>query len=175
MKASVINPLFFVAAAFIGFSSAAHQGHEHEHQQHQSQSLNVHSATVRAFLPAAPSTAGYLVIENTTSSDKVLVKATLEGVKRVEIHEHVHKEDMMRMQRVEQLTLPAGETVTFQPGGYHLMIFEPQEPLKVGESRKLTLYFADGDRIYTMAEVVALGDMFGDKSKQQPAHHSHHE
>ncbi|WP_462153702.1 copper chaperone PCu(A)C [Pseudoalteromonas piscicida] len=174
MKSSVIKTLIFALSTFIGFNASAHQGHEHGEHHYGSEQLSVHNATVRTFLPAAPSTAGYLVIENPTQQNKVLVKASLEGVKRVEIHEHVHKEDMMKMQRVDELAIPAGKSVTFQPGGYHLMVFEPVETLKVGEKRKLTLYFADGDRIFTMAEVVALADMFGGKEKSNAGHHSHH-
>ncbi|NUZ11851.1 copper chaperone PCu(A)C [Pseudoalteromonas sp. McH1-7] len=174
MKSSVIKTLFFALSTFIGFNAFSHQNDEQAHHHHSSEQLMVHSATVRAFLPAAPSTAGYLVIDNPTQHDKILVKASLEGVKRVEIHEHIHKEDMMTMQRVDELTIPAGKSVVFQPGGYHLMVFEPLKTLKVGDKHKLTLYFADGDRVYTMAGIVALADMFGGKAKSDTPHHTHH-
>jgi copper(I)-binding protein len=66
----------------------------------------------------------------------------------------------------------AHESVDFQPGGYHLMVFEPQEPLKAGQERKLTLYFSDGNRLFTNIEVVTLESQIN-KAKSS-AQHSHH-
>ena len=45
----------------------------------------------------------------------------------------------MKMRRVDALPLPAGETVTLEPGGYHVMLLDINRPLKAGEEVGLVL------------------------------------
>ena len=42
---------------------------------------------------------------------------------RVEIHESTDDGGMMRMRRLARVTIPAKATVSFAPGGKHLMLF----------------------------------------------------
>ncbi len=54
----------------------------------------------------------------------------------------------MVMQEVDGgLELTAGETVTFEPGGYHVMLLDLAEPLEVGDEFDLTLQFEDNDDV----------------------------
>ena len=64
-------------------------------------------------------------------------------------------EDGMGAMRMQELTaglpLTGGETVTFEPGGYHVMLIDLAEPLEVGDEVELTLEFADaGDTTLTV-------------------------
>ncbi|MDO6834362.1 copper chaperone PCu(A)C [Pseudoalteromonas carrageenovora] len=155
--------------SFFSSSLAAHAGHEHDADVAE---LEVTNVQVREFLPASSSSVGYLTIINHSGTPATLTKATLEGLERVEIHEHSHVNGMMKMQQVESVTIKAHESVIFQPGGYHLMVFDPQEPLKVGQERKLTLYFNDGNRLFTNAQVVSLE---AQAAQSKPSkHHAHH-
>ena len=62
----------------------------------------------------------------------------------------------MRMQELtDGLPLPAGETVTLQPGGYHVMLLDIAEPLEVGDEIELTLDFEDADDVTITVEVAA--------------------
>lgn len=165
---------FFMASALMinVFSSsvAAHAGHSHDIDDAK---LAVSNAQIREFLPASKASVGYLTISNHGGTAASLTKATIDGLGRVEIHEHKHVNGMMKMQKVDAVTIKAHESVSFQPGGYHLMVFDPQEPLKVGQERKLTLYFSDGNRLFTNAEVVSLEAQAAHSkpSKKQHAHH----
>lgn len=47
----------------------------------------------------------------------------------------------MTMQEIDELELPAGETVALAPGGYHIMLMELAEPLEVGDTITLELLF----------------------------------
>jgi len=162
---------FVSALAFSFFSSslAAHSGHNHSADTAQ---LEVSNAQVREFLPGGKASAAYLTISNHSGVNATLTKASIDGLARVEIHEHAHVDGMMKMQKVESVVVKAHESVDFQPGGYHLMVFEPQEPLKAGQERKLTLYFSDGNRLFTNIEVVTLESQIN-KAKSS-AQHSHH-
>ncbi|MFP5486746.1 MAG: copper chaperone PCu(A)C [Acidimicrobiia bacterium] len=61
----------------------------------------------------------------------------------------------MVMQELESgLPLPAGETVTLQPGGYHVMLLDIAEPFEVGDEIELTLDFAEADDLTLTVEVA---------------------
>ena len=60
---------------------------------------------------------------------------------------------MMSMQEVEAITIPAGETVSLEPGGFHVMLLELTEDLSAGDSIEVTLTFADGSEQTLTAEV----------------------
>lgn len=57
----------------------------------------------------------------------------------------------MTMQPIESLELPAGETVSLEPGGYHIMLIELVAPLETGEEIEVTLTFENaGERTITV-------------------------
>ena len=61
----------------------------------------------------------------------------------------------MRMQELpDGLALTGGETVSFEPGGYHVMLPEIIEPLEVGDEFELTLQFANADDVTVTVEVA---------------------
>jgi periplasmic copper chaperone A len=59
----------------------------------------------------------------------------------------------MMMQEIEELTLPAGETVTLEPGGYHVMLLDLPAPLETGQTFDLTLTFANAGEQVVSVEV----------------------
>ena len=80
---------FVSALAFSFFSSslAAHSGHNHSADTAQ---LEVSNAQVREFLPGGKASAAYLTISNHSGTNATLTKASIDGLGRVEIHEHAH-------------------------------------------------------------------------------------
>ena len=71
--------------------------------------------------------AGYMSISNSTDTDVTLQGASAEGAGRIELHESLlGDDDTMTMQaRPDGFVIAAGETITLEPGGKHLMIFDP--------------------------------------------------
>ena len=59
----------------------------------------------------------------------------------------------MTMQEVESIEFPAGETVVFEPGGYHVMLLGLVEPLEVGDTFDVTLLFESGAEQTVTVEV----------------------
>lgn len=143
-------------------------------------SVTVADAWVRA-APAGAMTAGYFKIDNRTDTEVTLVAASSDQLGLIEIHEtrpldpdagehedahdhdaHDHDghdhgdhgdEHVMTMVKIDSVTVPAGETVVFEPGGLHLMIFDLPEDLNEGETVSIDLKFADGATITVQAEV----------------------
>ena len=102
----------------------------------------VTDATVREMLPGRSMTAGYFSISNSCSVDAELISASSPQFGSIELHQHSHKDGMMKMRLVPSVLVAAGQKVDFQPGGLHLMLFDAKgkrfwvEPL---EGEYLTL------------------------------------
>jgi copper(I)-binding protein len=59
----------------------------------------------------------------------------------------------MMMQEVEAIEVPAGGSVSLEPGGLHIMLLELAEPLEAGTSFDLTLILDDGEEHQVSVEV----------------------
>jgi len=93
--------------------------------------------------PNAPTVAAYFVIKNTGNSADRLLSAETPIAEKAEIHEHVMQGDLMKMQHVPTVDIPAGGTLTFAPMAYHVMLFNLKDRslLQDGKHFPLTLNF----------------------------------
>jgi hypothetical protein len=87
--------------------------------------LEVLDARCRPPLGSGAVAVGYMTLRSSSGDRVVSVSST--AARAVEIHESVQTGGVSRMNRLESLELPAGESVVFEPGGRHLMIFDPLE------------------------------------------------
>lgn len=132
--------------------------------------LVVKDATVRMLPPGVPNTAAYLVISNTGERDTVLIGGEASFAEKLELHNHVMHDGMMRMTQLEEVTVPAGESVTFAPGGMHLMLFGLKTALEEDAKVQLSLYTKQQETITFDAQVV----MPGNERAASEHHHHHH-
>lgn len=105
-------------------------------------SLDFEDAVVRAMAKDADMTAifGTLINESTKDIEIVGFTSSVDaGVN--EIHETV---DGQMREMEEPLIVPAGESVTLEPGGAHFMLMEVSEPVMAGDEITLTVELADG-------------------------------
>ena len=107
--------------------------------------------------------AAYMSISASEGDQLVGVSVPVSVAARAEIHEMVpadmdHSMDdsmdddemamdmgAMVMQQIMALDLPAGQIVSLEPGGYHVMLIDLAEPLVEGESFEVTLDFAEAE------------------------------
>jgi copper(I)-binding protein len=61
------------------------------------------------------------------------------------------------MRPVEAIEIPAGQTVTLQPGGFHLMLIGLKEPLIQGQAVPVTLRFERAGEVPVMLAVQPAG------------------
>ncbi|MBK1703394.1 copper chaperone PCu(A)C [Halochromatium glycolicum] len=108
--------------------------------------IEVQDAYVRAVPPGQPNSAAFMHLTNTSNRDRALVIGETDAAEVVELHTHKMEDGMMRMRQLEQIELPAGETVKLQPGGLHVMLIGLTEDLRAGDSIELHLGFDDGSR-----------------------------
>lgn len=92
--------------------------------------------------------AGFLTIDNGTRDMVTVSGVELGEFKRVEVHETRMQDGMMRMRPRPELEVAPGKTVTFAPGGLHLMLMQPTRPLEAGEvlEGSVLLRKADGSQ-----------------------------
>lgn len=101
--------------------------------------------------------AGFLTIRNTGAVADRLVAATSPVAGRVELHTHLRDGDVMRMRPVEDIPVPANDSVSLQPGGMHLMFVGLNRPLVAGETIPVTLRFAEAGEVTIQLPVQAAG------------------
>lgn len=134
---------------------------------HVSAQTVVDDAWVRATVAGQPSTGAFMHI--TASSDSKLVEVQSPVAKTVQIHESKMENDVMSMQPVASVALPAGKSVAIVPEGYHVMLIDLVGQIKVGDQVPLTLIVEDSkgvkESIEVKAEARALNSM--------PMHHDH--
>lgn len=96
-----------------------------------------------ALPPNAPNVAAYFVINNKGAEADRLLSVETPVSDRSELHEHVMNGDVMRMQQVPNVAVPAHGQVTFSPSAYHVMIMQPKDRslLTDGKRFPLTLHF----------------------------------
>lgn len=128
--------------------------------------LQVTHATVRALPPGITNTAVYLTINNNSDSPVKLVSASSNIAEKVELHEHSYNDGMMTMRQMDVIEIAAGESISLQPGGYHLMMFGLKQSLKPKQQIDIQLQFSDGSDFTLKALAVKPGE--------EASTHSHH-
>ncbi|HCG78460.1 MAG TPA: copper chaperone PCu(A)C [Oceanospirillales bacterium] len=94
------------------------------------ESVLVHDPYVREPVPGRSMSAAFMTLTNTSDQAQRLVSVSAPWASSIEIHTHLHENGVMKMRQIESLEVPAGESVTLEPGGLHLMLFGLKTPLK---------------------------------------------
>ena len=124
--------------------------------------VSVADPYARAVPPGQPNSAVFMRISNDGSDDRALLSAASTVSEVVKLHTHRMEDGMMKMRRVDQIELPAGETVTLAPGGLHVMLIGLKQQLQPGDDVPLTLTLDDGSELSLMApvrKVMPMGQM----------------
>ncbi|WP_295542188.1 copper chaperone PCu(A)C [uncultured Pseudacidovorax sp.] len=132
--------------------------------------VTVKDAWVRATVPQQKATGAFMQLES--PQDARLVSASSPLTPTVEVHEMAMQDNVMRMRQVPAIDLPAGKAVELKPGGYHVMLMDLKQQVKVGETVPLSLVFEgkDGKRqtVQVQAPVRPL------KNDAMPMTHGEH-
>ncbi|AFU99087.1 copper chaperone PCu(A)C [Simiduia agarivorans] len=120
----------------------------------------------RESIPGTSSSALFASVKNTGKKDVTLVSVAVQGADKTELHASQDDGGMMRMRRLEQVVIPAGQTVELAPGGYHVMLFRLAAPLRAGQTVATEFRFASGEKVAATADV---------RSARGADHHHHHQ
>ncbi len=126
------------------------------------ETIRVDNAQSRAMLPGTNVGGGYLSVTNTGPESDTLLAVTSNRAKSVQLHRMRVENGIMIMRELKEgIEIPAGGTVVFKPGAYHLMFVGVTERFKRGETIKATLTFAKAGAVEV---AFAVGSAGGDMS-----------
>lgn len=134
-------------------------------------SLHIDHPWSRELPPNAPTAPAYFVVHNGGHEADRLLSVETPAAARAELHEHVHSGDMMKMQRVDTVAIPADGEVAFAPSGYHVMLFDLKQPLRAGDRFPLTLHFEQAGDV--SVDVVVQRDAPKPQGDHADASHQH--
>jgi copper(I)-binding protein len=104
----------------------------------------------------AMSGAGYLSITNTGDEADSLIGVEAD-FPRVMIHDTKVENDVATMFHIDAAVIAPGETLTFAPGGKHIMFMGLDgDPFEVGETVEATLVFENAGRLDVVFNVETL-------------------
>ena len=133
--------------------------------------VEVSDAWVRATGQGQKATGVFMNLTAQKATRLVGVKADLTA--SAEVHEMKMEKDVMKMQAVKALDLPAGQTVALKPGSYHVMLMDLKAPVAEDSQVVLTLLFEDAAGVKTQKEVKAVAKKMGMGGKDKPQHGEH--
>jgi copper(I)-binding protein len=126
---AMLKKTFFLVLLSIFYSSLA------------SADVTVQDPYIREMPPGQPVTAAFMRLHNNGVKAVQLISVSSDSAERVEIHAHRHNNGMMRMEKIDSVSLPAGGDFIFQPGDHHLMLINLKQSLTAGDSVRLRLEF----------------------------------
>ncbi len=145
--------LFAAALAAVAFAGALpSQAHDYTVG-----TLAIDHPWARATVGTARPGGAYLTITNKGSTPDRLVAAESPNTARIELHRSMMEDGMMRMVPVGTIDIPAGGSVKFAPGGYHLMLMGLKAPMVAGKPVPLVLVFEKAGRVTVAITVEPLG------------------
>lgn len=117
----------------------------------------VENAWVR--LPAVDGrpAAAYFILHGGEAGDTLLAIDS-ERVATIELHETIMEGGAMRMRPIMSTDMPPEETVAFEPGGRHAMLFGIDPEITPGTSLSLNFRFDSGRDVSIIAVTISAGE-----------------
>ena len=101
-------------------------------------SVNTENNLISKLRPGQKVTAGFLDI--TVSQDAVIIKIEAKMIGRIEAHSMIMDDEIMKMRKITP-ELIKNKKYKFEPGGKHLMLFDIERKLEVGDGINLLFTF----------------------------------
>ncbi len=129
--------------------------------------LHASEAWIREGPPNAMALAGYMVIDNKGSEDRQLLGVSSPFFGHIELHRTRLEDGIAKMIPQDSMPVPAGGRLELKPGDYHLMMMQPEQPLKAGDKIEAILRFDDEEKITVNFSVKKT------KGSSHDQHHHH--
>ena len=111
---------------------------------------------VRSTPAGAGNTAGYAIIMNSSQQTDRLVSISSPAAAKIELHQTKEEDGIMVMTLIEELVIAPGNQIELKPGGYHLMIKNVKQALKVGDTFPIVFKFEVQGNVNVNARVAPL-------------------
>src|SRR5690606_5798338 len=142
-----------VAGSVWAHDAPAHRGHGAHHAPSvdvsalpSSEAVRVEGCWIR-LLPAPAPSAGYFVVKNEGDRAVKLTGASTKAFGSTMLHETTHEGGMSRMSMTHDVEIAAGQELVFKPGGYHAMLEQPTDDVKVGAILPVAFIFDGKEKV----------------------------
>ena len=142
----------------LAVSSTAPCAHEYRPD-----SLRIDHPFARATPPGAKSGAVFFSVVNTGNETDRLLRASTPIAGGVVLHQMAIDDGVMKMRAVPSVEVRPGGRLELKPNGYHLMLLDLKQPLKVGEKFPLTLTFKRAGGVLISVVVEDMGAVPGER------------
>ena len=95
-----------------------------------------------------------LTIQNGTDKALQIRSLTSPVAKKTELHTTEMNNGMMKMRRVDNLTINPGDEVELKPGGYHVMLMGLKKPIATNSKVPVTITFSNGEKKTVVAHAM---------------------
>jgi copper(I)-binding protein len=141
----------WIAAAagltFVTFAAGA--------QEYKAGSLTIENVWARPTAGPEKMGAAYLTLKNGGKEADTLESVSSPDAAGAGLHETIDDNGVMKMREAAGgVTIPAGGTVTFKPGGYHIMLMGLKHDLKEGKTLPLKLGFAHAGSVDVQVKIA---------------------
>ena len=168
-----MNKIGFFVAALIFATCTARAGHADDVMIG---TLKLTAPWARATPKGATVGGGYFTITNTGNAADRLIGGASDVSSRFEIHEMSMDRGVMKMREITSgVEIKPGQTIRFEPSGYHIMFVGLKQPLKEGDHIKATLQFEKAGNTSVDFAVQGIGARSGGPASQggRPTQHGH--
>lgn len=116
-------------------------------------------SNARLLLPpvAGNPAAVYFELKNEGERAVAVRRADIADAKSASMHDMMEYNREMTMADMGPMTIKQGETIKFEPGGKHVMVFGLSPELKAGGRTEMTLTIAGGDKVSVEVPVQPAG------------------
>jgi periplasmic copper chaperone A len=131
----------------------------------ENKNIQISNAWISEAPPTVSVLAAYATIQNLSEQEQTLISVSSPFFSKAELHLSKVINEMATMEKQKSLMIPAKDAVELSPGAYHLMLFDPEIPLKAGDTIIIDFTFTDGSS--STAEAIV-------KKRNNSGHEHHH-
>ena len=114
-------------------------------QQDTGPAIAITDVRIIAAVPGSSAGVAYMTIANNSETAMVINSVRSPQFDRVEMHETtIDDQGVSRMNRLEQVEIPAESTGEFRPGGKHLMLMDARPDTAAGSPVTLEIEYGEG-------------------------------
>lgn len=120
-----------------------------------SSQISVKTPKVEIYAKNSGSAEIYMELDNASKTSYALIAANSPVAEQVQLHKTINEGNGQSMMKaVRKIEIPAKKDADLKPGGFHVMLMDLKQPLKVGADVPFTLIFSDGSYLKLDAKVV---------------------
>jgi len=141
-----------LSSLVIATSAVAHN-HNADKNKQQHANIEISQAWARALPPVVPNGAAYFTLVNHNNKEIVVTGVSSDIAKHSMLHESYFEDSKVAMRHIEELVVGSHKSVTFKPGGFHVMLMGLKKPLTKGGEFTMTLMLKDGSEMTTLVKI----------------------